>query len=41
VRDFCVISEEFIRSEDSAVLSVVDKYLPCLTSDRYISTFAI
>jgi len=24
-----VISEEFIRFEDSALLSVVDKYLPC------------
>jgi len=35
-----VISEEFIRFEDSAALTVVDKYLPCLTSDRNISTFA-
>jgi len=35
-----VTSEEFIRFEDSALLSVVAKYLPCLTSDRYISTFA-
>jgi len=34
-----VVSEEFIRFEDISVLSVIAKYLPCLTSDRNISTF--